>query len=140
MLGISISSFAYPLVVLDETGSPARAGLVGSVLAGTAFFLRLLASVLPDRWNRRGALGGTAFLLAPVNTIAFAAIAEGARDERQGRVTSAGIQLASLGPPVGPVHAGVLLGALGPSRAIVVYGCALLVLAAVASLSRGLRA
>lgn len=72
--------------------------------------------------------------------LAFAAIAEGARDELQGRVTSAGIQLASLGAPVGPVLAGVLLGALGPSRAIVVYGCALLVLAAVASLSRGLRA
>ena len=29
MLGISISAFAYPLIVLDETGSPARAGLVG---------------------------------------------------------------------------------------------------------------
>jgi hypothetical protein len=89
MLGISISSFAYPLVVLDETGSPARAGLVGSVLVGTAFFLGLPAGMLADRWNRRGALGGTAFLLAPaVNTIVFA---EGARDELQGRVTSAGI-------------------------------------------------
>ena len=88
-----------------------------------------------------GALGGIAFLLGPaVNAIAFAAIAEGAPDELQGRVTSAGIQLASLGAPVGPLLAGVLLGALGPSRAIVVYGCALLALAIVASLSRGLRA
>ncbi len=32
-LGISISSFAHPLVVLAATGSPAKAGLVGSVLA-----------------------------------------------------------------------------------------------------------
>jgi MFS family permease len=88
-----------------------------------------------------GALGGIAFLLGPaVNAIAFAAIAEGAPDELQGRVTSAGIQLASLGAPVGPLLAGVLLGALGPSRAIVVYGCALLALAIVASVSRGLRA
>jgi MFS family permease len=88
-----------------------------------------------------GALGGMAFLLGPaVNAIAFAAIAEGAPDELQGRVTSAGIQLASLGAPVGPLLAGVLLGALGPSRAIVVYGCALLALAIVASVSRGLRA
>jgi predicted MFS family arabinose efflux permease len=88
-----------------------------------------------------GALGGIAFLLGPaVNAIAFAAIAEGAPDELQGRVTSAGIQLASLGAPVGPLLAGVLLGALGPSRAIVVYGCALLVLALVASVSRRLRA
>jgi hypothetical protein len=54
-------------------------------------------------------------------------------------VTSAGIQLASLGAPVGPLLAGVLLGALGPSRAIVVYGCALIVLALIASVSRGLR-
>jgi MFS family permease len=208
ILVIGISSFAYPLVVLDETGSPARAGLVGSVLAGTAFFLRLPAGVLVDRWNRRailiacdlgralnagafaiapafghfsfvqrplrktraarrspasssrrsgallgagralpsaggviGALGGIAFLLGPaVNAIAFAAIAEGAPDELQGRVTSAGIQLASLGAPVGLLLAGVLLGAPGPSRAIVVYGCALLALAIVASVSRGLRA
>ena len=56
MLGISISSFAYPLVVLDQTGSPANAGLVGSILAGTAFFLRLPAGVLVDRWNRRAIL------------------------------------------------------------------------------------
>src|SRR5437763_15713360 len=52
-LGISISSFAYPLVVLDATGSPARAGLVGSVLAGTTFFLRLPAGALVDRWDRK---------------------------------------------------------------------------------------
>jgi MFS family permease len=55
-LGISISSFAYPLVVLAATGSPARAGLVGSVLAGTTFFLRLPAGALVDRWNRKAIL------------------------------------------------------------------------------------
>jgi MFS family permease len=52
-LGISISSFAYPVVVLAATGSPSKAGAVGSVLAGTAFFLRLPAGVFVDRWNRR---------------------------------------------------------------------------------------
>ena len=87
-----------------------------------------------------GALGGIAFLFAPaVNAIAFAAIAEGASDELQGRVTSAGIQIANLGAPVGPLLAGLLLGALGASRAIIVYGCALLALAVVASFSEGLR-
>src|SRR3954471_23419945 len=55
-LGISISSFAYPVIVLTATGSPAKAGLVGSVLAGTAFFLRLPAGGLVDRWNRRAIL------------------------------------------------------------------------------------
>jgi MFS family permease len=52
-LGISISSFAYPVVVLAATGSPVEAGAVGSMLAATAFFLRLPAGVLVDRWNRR---------------------------------------------------------------------------------------
>src|SRR3954467_4651159 len=52
-LGISISSFAYPLIVLAATGSPAKAGLVGSVLAGTTFTLRLPAGALVDRVDRK---------------------------------------------------------------------------------------
>jgi MFS family permease len=52
-LGISISSFAYPLVVLQATGSAAQAGLVGSVLTATTFFLRLPAGALTDRWDRK---------------------------------------------------------------------------------------
>jgi len=52
-LGISISSFAYPLVVLAATGSTAQAGLVGSVLTGTTFFLRLPLGALTDRWDRK---------------------------------------------------------------------------------------
>ena len=111
--------------------------VVSSAWISTATAFLLLAADSP---YAIGALGGVAFLLVPaVNAIAFAAIAEGAPDELQGRVTSAGIQLASLGAPVGPLLAGVLLGALGPSRAIVVYGCALIVLALIASFSKGLR-
>ena len=52
-LGLGISSFAYPLVVLAATGSTAKAGLVGSVLTGTTFFLRLPTGALVDRWNRK---------------------------------------------------------------------------------------
>jgi predicted MFS family arabinose efflux permease len=55
-LGISISSFAYPVVVLAETGSAVKAGAVGSVLSATAFFLRLPAGILVDRWSRRAIL------------------------------------------------------------------------------------
>ena len=55
-LGISISSFAYPVVVLAATGSGVKAGAVGSVLSATAFFLRLPAGALVDRWNRRAIL------------------------------------------------------------------------------------
>jgi MFS family permease len=52
-LGISVSSFAYPLVVLAATGSAAKAGLVGTVLASTTFVLRLPAGTLVDRWDRK---------------------------------------------------------------------------------------
>jgi MFS family permease len=52
-LGISVSSFAYPLVVLAATGSPAKAGLVGTVLAATTFVLRLPGGALVDRWDRK---------------------------------------------------------------------------------------
>src|SRR3954453_10491525 len=52
-LGISISSFAYPLVVLAATGSTAQAGLGGSVLTGTTFFLRIPLGALTDRWDRK---------------------------------------------------------------------------------------
>lgn len=52
-LGISISAFAYPLVVLAATGSALEAGAVGSVLATTSFVLRLPAGAFVDRWDRR---------------------------------------------------------------------------------------
>jgi predicted MFS family arabinose efflux permease len=55
-LGIGISSFAYPLVVLAATGSAFRAGVVGTVLAATAFVLRLPAGVLVDRLPRKRVL------------------------------------------------------------------------------------
>lgn len=42
-LGIGISSFAYPVVVLAATGSAVKAGAVGSVFAATAFVLRIPA-------------------------------------------------------------------------------------------------
>jgi MFS family permease len=53
MLGTSISSLAYPLVIFDATGSAAKAGLVTSTLTATTFVLRLPAGVLVDRWSRR---------------------------------------------------------------------------------------
>ncbi|HET7138211.1 MAG TPA: MFS transporter [Gaiellaceae bacterium] len=55
-LGIGISSFAYPLVVLAATGSALRAGTVGTVLAATAFVLRLPAGALVDRLPRKRVL------------------------------------------------------------------------------------
>lgn len=52
-LGTSISSLAYPLLVLANTGSAALAGLVGTVLAMTTFVFRIPASVVTDRVDRK---------------------------------------------------------------------------------------
>lgn len=52
-LGVSISSFAYPLLVLSITGSPTLAGLVTSVLTGTTFVLRVPAGLVSDFLNRK---------------------------------------------------------------------------------------
>ena len=48
-LGTSISSLAYPLLILAATGSPALAGLVGTVLAAVTFVLRIPAGAVVDR-------------------------------------------------------------------------------------------
>src|SRR5204863_6959072 len=88
-----------------------------------------------------GALGAVAFVLLPsVNAIAFGSVSEQAPESMQGRATSAAIQIAMLAAPIGPFVAGVLLGRLGTSTTLLVYGCALAALAAIASMSRGLRA
>jgi MFS family permease len=52
-LGTSISTLAYPLLVLSATGSPGQAGLVASALALTTFLVRLPAGVVADRIDRR---------------------------------------------------------------------------------------
>lgn len=52
-LGTSISSLAYPLLLLAVTGSPAIAGAVAAVLAGTTFVLRIPAGVVADRLDRK---------------------------------------------------------------------------------------
>lgn len=52
-LGTSISSLAYPLLLLAVTGSPAIAGAVAAVLAATTFVLRIPAGVVADLLDRR---------------------------------------------------------------------------------------
>jgi len=52
-LGTSVSTIAYPLLVLALTGSAALAGLVGTVSALTSFLLRLPLSVVADRVNAK---------------------------------------------------------------------------------------
>ena len=51
--GTQVSDLAFPLLVLALTGSPAQAGLVGTLRAAPYFLLALPAGALVDRWNRR---------------------------------------------------------------------------------------
>jgi len=81
-----------------------------------------------------GLAGAAAFLLVPaVNALTFAVIADEAPDELQGRVTSAAIQVANLGAPLGPLLAGTLISITSTGHAIALYGCAMLLLAILAS-------
>jgi MFS family permease len=52
-LGTSVSTIAYPLVILDITGSAADAGLTAAVLAASTVTLRVPAGALVDRWRYR---------------------------------------------------------------------------------------
>jgi predicted MFS family arabinose efflux permease len=52
-LGISVANVAYPLAILAITGSPARAGLFGSVQAAGTLLAGLPAGSLADRYDPR---------------------------------------------------------------------------------------
>lgn len=52
-LGGAMAELALPLLVLQQTGSPARAGLVGTTGLAVTLLCRLPAGVLADRFDRR---------------------------------------------------------------------------------------
>lgn len=52
-LGSQFSLIAFPLLALFITGSPAQAGLIGSVRLLPYFLLSLPAGALCDRWDRK---------------------------------------------------------------------------------------
>jgi MFS family permease len=52
-LGSRTAWIAYPLLVLALTGSPAKAGIVGSASRFPYVLFSLPAGALVDRWNRR---------------------------------------------------------------------------------------
>jgi MFS family permease len=52
-IGSSISTLAFPLLVLYLTHSPAQAGFVGAANALPRVFVSLLAGMLVDRWDRK---------------------------------------------------------------------------------------
>src|SRR4051794_28434275 len=69
--GTSVSSLAYPLLILDSTGSALQAGLVGTVVAATAIVVRLPGGTVSDRRPARGLMlaadGVRAALLAALS-------------------------------------------------------------------------
>lgn len=52
-LGSGITTLAYPLLMLDLTHSPARAGAVVAVCTLPYLLFGLVAGALADRWNRK---------------------------------------------------------------------------------------
>lgn len=52
-LGTSMATLAYPLVVLEFTGSAITAGMVGTAAAVVQLAVNLPAGVLVDRLSRR---------------------------------------------------------------------------------------
>ena len=70
-LGTAMSDLALPLLVLQLTGSPARAGLVGTVGLAVAMVCRLPAGVLADRFDRRRLL----LVCDAVRLVGYAALA-----------------------------------------------------------------
>jgi MFS family permease len=52
-IGTRVTSVAYPLLVLAETHSPAKAGLVGFAQTLPYMLFYLPAGALVDRWNRK---------------------------------------------------------------------------------------
>lgn len=73
--GSQFSLIAFPLLALFISGSPAQAGLIGSMRLLPYFLLSLPAGALTDRWNRKRVMqicdAGRALSLASI-PIAFA--------------------------------------------------------------------
>ena len=113
-LGISISSFAYPVVALMATGSATKAGAIGSVLAGTAFVLRLPAGLIVDRCNRR-ALMVICDLGRALNSAAFALLLALGHFVFAQALAVAFIE-AALGVVFGPAESASIRRVVGPER------------------------
>jgi MFS family permease len=113
-LGISVSSFAYPVVVLAVTGSAVKAGAVGTVLAATAFVLRLPAGALVDRLSRRAIL--VACDLGRVVNSGLFALALALGHFWYPHVLLVAFFEAALGVLFGPAEAAAVRRVVGPER------------------------
>jgi MFS family permease len=113
-LGTSVSSIAYPLVILDLTRSAAEAGLTTAVLAATTLVLRVPAGALVDRWRyRRTMLVADAVRGLAVGTIALAAFAHSLS---VAHIVVVAVVEAALGVFFGPAQFALLRALVPPAR------------------------
>lgn len=104
-LGTSVSTIAYPMLVLSITGSVAKAGLIGSGYLAGILLTSLWGGALADRVSRRAILG-----LGPlVQAAVLAAVAAEVRFGHPGTVLLAGAALLT------GLCSGVVLGAGPPA-------------------------
>jgi MFS family permease len=113
-LGISISSFAYPLVVLEVTHSAVKAGAVGSVLTATTFVVRLPAGALVDRLDRRRLMIVCDAARATASSSLAAAIALG--HFRFAHVLVVAFVEGSMGTVFGPAESAAVRLAVAPEQ------------------------
>src|SRR4051794_36043667 len=76
-LGSAIAQLAVPLLVLDRTGSPVKAGVVGTTALVVKLAMRLPAGVLADRIDRRRVLLGCDVVRLIAFLLLAAAVAAG---------------------------------------------------------------
>jgi MFS family permease len=75
-LGTSLSTFAYPLLILFATGSAAKTGIVAAAANVGSLLTLLIGGVLADRWSRRTILiVGRLVEMVVVSTVAVAVLA-----------------------------------------------------------------
>lgn len=138
-LGTSISSLAYPLMVLQESGSALDAGLVGAVVAATALILRVPGGMIADRHRHRslmlfadamrsaivaGVAASVAFGFYSLPLLLVAAALEVAFGVVFGPAEFALVRLVVVGAaaPLAPALIGGVIDAWDPGAGI--WGCA----------------
>lgn len=118
-LGTSVSSLAYPLLVLDISGSALSAGLVGAVMAAVGLAARVPGGVLADRFRYRSIM--LAADVARGTTVGGLALAVAAGAVTLPLVLVAVAVEVALGSLFGPAEFALLRGIVEPaSRSIAV--------------------
>jgi predicted MFS family arabinose efflux permease len=114
LLGTSVSSLAYPLVLLERTGSAAQAGLVATALSLTALLAKVPAGRLVDaRPGTRLMIAADAVRAVVVGMVALAVTTGSAWTAL---IVAAAAVEAAAGAVFGPAEFGVLRAVVAPAQ------------------------